>query len=171
MKTIAKVAGGLLGALAVVVLILVGLARVFGFDPGPWRPGLWIRGEVVTEPVTDWTFAKDLPGPTVLQTRDWLIPGLAYSVTTARFIHNGKMYIGSGYATGIQMPEGRHWNQNILADPVVRIRIDGKLYDRRLVYVTDPEEYDAICREYGTRTKILWAPGYYIHFWRVEPLA
>ena len=124
----------------------------------------------VTTPVTDWTFAKDLPGPTAIQTRDWLIPGLAFSITSARFIHDGKLYLGSGYATGVKMGAGRHWNKNILADPVVRIRIDGKLYDRKLVYVTDTEEHDAICREYGASTPILWAPGYYIHFWRVEPL-
>ena len=171
MKTIARVAGGLVGALIVVVLLLVGFARVFGFDPGPWRPGLWVRGEVVTTPVTDWTFAKNLPGPTVIQTRDWLIPGLAFSITSARFIHNGHLYLGSGYATGIQMPAGRHWNKNILADPVVRIRIDGKLYDRSLVYVSDPQEHDDVCREYGLNTPLLWAPGYYIHLWRVEPLA
>ena len=166
MKTIARV----VGALALVALILVGLARVFGFDPGPWRPGLWLRGEVATTPVTDWTFAKDLEGPTAIQTRDRIIPGLAFSITSARFIHNGKLYLGSGYATGIKMPAGRHWNKNIIADPVVRVRIGGKLYDGKLVYVTDPQEHDAICRDYGENIPLLWSPGYYIHLWRFEPL-
>ncbi len=171
MKKTVSVVTSLVGAFAATALLLVGFARVFGFDPGPWRPGLWIRGDVITTPVTDWTFAKDIPGPTVVQTRDSLIPGLAFSVTTARFIHNGHLYLGSGYATGIQMPSGRHWNKNILADPVVRIRIDGKLYDRRLVYVTDMQEHDDVCRAHGQRVAILWAPGYYIHLWRAEPLA
>jgi hypothetical protein len=166
MKTIARV----LGTLAVIVLLFIGYARAFGFDPGPWRPGLWLRGTVVTTPVSDWTFAKELGGPTAIQTRDRIVPGLAYSVSSARFIHDGKLYLGSGYATGIKMPAGRHWNKNIIADPVVRVRIDGKLYDGTLVYVTDVEEHDAICREYGENIALLWAPGYYIHLWRFEQL-
>jgi hypothetical protein len=155
--------------LAVLVLLFVAYARVFGFDPGPWRPGLWVRGEVVTTFPTDWTFSKDVPGNNVLQTHDWLVPGLAFSITCARFVHGGHFYIGSGYATGIKMPAGRHWNKDIVADPRVRVRVGNKLYDGKLVYVTDPQEHDAVCRDYP-RTAILWAPGYYIHFWRFEPL-
>jgi len=104
----------------------------------------------------------------VVQTRDSIIPGLAFSVTTARFVHDGKLYVGSGYPTGKKMPEGRHWNKNIVADPVVRIRIGDKLYDGTLVYVSDPLEHDAVAKEYGPQ---LWAPGFFIHLWRLEPLA
>lgn len=167
MKTTGKVAG----ALAVVVLLLLGYARLFGFDPGQWRPGLWLRGEVVTTPVTDWTFAKDLGGPTAIQTRERLIPGLVYSITSSRFIHDGNLYLGSGYATGVKMPAGRHWNKNILADPAVRVRIDGKLYDGSLVYVDNPAEHAAVIKAYERNFGIFWAPGYYIHLWRLEPPA
>jgi hypothetical protein len=164
---IGKVLGGLVGGLAVIALVLLGIARVVGFDPGITHPGLWVRGEVVTTPVTDWTFAKKVPGPTAVQTRDSLIPGMAFSVTTSRFVHDGHLYVGSGYPTGIKMPTGRHWNKNILADPVVRIRIGDKLYDGTLVYVSDPLEHDAVLKEYGPQ---MWAPGFFFHMWRLEPL-
>jgi hypothetical protein len=66
------------------------------------------------------------------------------------------------------MPGGRYWNKNILADPVVRIQIGGKLYDGKLVYVSDPQEHDDVCKEYGPQ---FWAPGFFFHLWRLEPLA
>jgi hypothetical protein len=166
MKTFVKVLAGVVGALLVLALVLVGLARVFGFDPGVTHPGLWVRGEVAPIPA-DWTFAKKLRSPTAVQTRDSIVPGLAFSVTTARLVHNGHLYVGSGYPTGIKMPAGRHWNKNILADPVVRIRIGGKLYDGKLVYVTDPQEHDDVTKDAGPQ---FWAPGFYFHLWRFEPL-
>ena len=165
---ILKVLGGTIVALALVAVVLLGLARIFGFDPGQYRPGLWLKGEVVTTPVTDWTFAKKARGLTGIQTRDRFIPGLAFSIHGSRFIHNGVMYIGSGYPTGKKMPSERYWNKNIIADPHVRIRIAGKLYDGRLTYLTDPALHDEICKEYGSN---LWMPGFYIHLWRFDHLA
>lgn len=167
MKNLAKILGGIVGTFLVVAIVLLALARVFKFDPGVTHPGLWLSGEVVTEPVTDWTFAKQVRGLTAIQTRDRLVPGMAFSVTTARFIHNGRLYIGSGYPAGKKMPSGRHWNKNILVDPVVRVKIGGKLYDGKLVYLSDPQEHDDIARANGQN---LWAPGFYIHLWRFEPL-
>ncbi len=164
---IVKMLGGILGVLVVVALVLLGAARIFGFDPGVTHPGLWLTGEVVTTPVTDWTFANKVRGTTAIQTRDSLIPGLAFSVTTARFVHDGHLYVGSGYPTGKQMPEGRHWNKNIVEDPVVRIRIGDKIYDGKLVYITDPIEHDAVSNVAGPN---LWAPGFYFHLWRFEQL-
>jgi hypothetical protein len=162
---IGKVVGLSLAGLLLVAVVLLGLARVVGFDPGQYRPGLWLRGEVVKTKVTDWTFARKLRGLTGIQTRDRFIPGLAFSVHGSRFIHNGVMYIGSGYPTGKKMPDERYWNKNIVKDPHVRIRIDGKLYDGELTYLTDPALHDEICREFGSN---LWMPGFYIHLWRFD---
>jgi hypothetical protein len=166
-KNLARILGGIVGTFLVLAIVLIGLARAFSFDPGITHPGLWVSGEVVTEPVTDWSFAKKVRGSTVVETRDRLVPGLAFSVTTARFVHNGRLYVGSGYPAGKTMPAGRHWNKNIIADPVVRIKIGGKVYPGKLVYVSDPQEHDDIARANGMN---LWAPGFYIHLWRVEPL-
>src|SRR5688572_27483075 len=100
MKTVLKIVGGLVA----VAVVLLGLARIFGFDPGPTRPGLWMRGEVATEPVTDWTFAQKVPGLTGIQTYQSFAPWLAHSVLATRFVHNGRLYLGSGYPAGIKLP-------------------------------------------------------------------
>ena len=162
MKKAALVLGGVVAAL---VLLLV-VARVFGFDPGPTRPGLWLKGELVTEPVTDWSFVEKVPLAAV-QTRQSFLPILAHSVITARFPYKGRLYFASGYPAGIKLPDGRHWNRNVLADPHVRFRIGNKLYDRKFVYVTDPVEREEVLRVYGP---IMWSPGFFLHIWRVEPL-
>jgi hypothetical protein len=66
----------------------------------------------------------------------------------------------------VALPNGRHWNRNVLNDPRVRLKIGDKLYSRKLVYVTDPVEREEIIRAWGQR---FYAPGMYLHLWRVEP--
>ena len=41
-------------------------------------------------------------------------------------------------------PATREWPRNVARDPHVRLRIDGKLYDRTLMVVTDPAEREAV---------------------------
>jgi hypothetical protein len=162
MKKIALIAGGLV--LALVLLLVV--ARIVGFNPGATAPGLWLSGEVLTEPVTDWSFGAKVPGLTAVETRQWFLPMLAHSVTVARFHHKGRLYLFSGYPAGVELPDGRHWNVNVLADPRVRVRIGDKLYDVKLVYVTDPVEREDVLRAWGP---MMWAPGFFLHLWRAEP--
>src|SRR5262245_54730686 len=140
MKTLARVVGIVLAAAVLFILY----ARIFGFEPGPTRPGMWLKGDVVTEPVADWTFAEKVQ-PTAIQSRQWFLPTLAHSVITTRWHHKGRLYFGSGYPAGIKLPNGRNWNRNVLADPHVRIRLGTKLYDRKLVYLNDgPEKEDLL---------------------------
>jgi hypothetical protein len=56
MKTLLKVIGVIL---AVLVLLLV-VARVTGFEPNGPRPGLWLKGNLVTTPVADWSFTDNI---------------------------------------------------------------------------------------------------------------
>src|SRR5262245_48250795 len=99
------------GIVVVAVVLFVGYARAFGFDPGPTSPGLWLKGEVVTEPVTDWSFAARVP-LAAIQTRQWFFPWLAHSVRTGHFHYKDRLYFASGYPAGIKLPDGRHWNVN-----------------------------------------------------------
>ena len=154
------------GVLVVLLVGAVALARIVGFDPGVTRPGMWLRGNVERTPVTDWSFGEDIRGLTAVQTRQWFLPALAHSVTTTRFHHKGRLYLASGYPAGISLPEGRHWNLNVVADPHVRIRIGDKLYDRTLVYLSDPIEREEVLRAWGPT---MFAPGFFLHLWRVEP--
>ena len=163
MRKLVWVAAGAVGFVVVILLTF----KVVGFDPGVTAPGLWLKGEVATEPVTDWSFAEKIPGPTAVQTRQWFLPIVAHSVTVARFHHKGRVYLPSLYPAGIPLPEGRHWNRNVLADPRVRIRIGNKLYDRKLVYLTDKAERDEVLKAWG---QMMFAPGFFLHLWRIEPI-
>src|SRR5439155_17611619 len=67
------------GALVVCLGLALVVLSVVGLDPKERRPGLWLRGELVSGPVTDWSFTDTYPNIAV-QTRSWY--GLPHSVTT-----------------------------------------------------------------------------------------
>jgi hypothetical protein len=89
-------------------------------------PGGALRGEVVREPVDDWSFvtARFVD----LETR----PENPYSVELHYTVKRGKLYIDP--------KEGRGWLDHIRADPRVRVRFDGKVYPLKAMLVDDPEE-------------------------------
>lgn len=123
---------------AVAIAALVGVAHLAGaLEPSERRPGLWLRGELVREPVSDWTFS-DADELVELETRaPWLLP---HSVTVVCASLGGALYVPSVYFDGGSFPESRRWNRNVVHDPNVRIRIAGKLYERRAVLVTSETE-------------------------------
>jgi hypothetical protein len=106
------------------------------------RPGLWLKGEVVTMPVTDWSFVDKVEHPgrslnTVLvETRTpYFIP---HSVRTIPFVRNGQLYIRSHQdRMDLQFPYDKSWTADVVRDPRVRIKIGDKLYEATVVLVTD----------------------------------
>lgn len=122
-------------AVGLVVLSLVGL------DPQERRPGLWLRGEVVTAPVADWSFTDRSPTIAV-QTRSWY--GLPHSVTVTCTALDGHLYLTSVYPPGLEFPRDRLWNRNVMRDSRVRLKIGAQVYDRTLAVVSDPAEKDAV---------------------------
>ena len=108
-----------------------------------------------------------MPGLTGIETRQWFASWLPHSVTATRFHMDGKLYLGSGYPAGIKLPNGRHWNRNLLANPYVRVRIAGKIYEGHATYIEDGPERQALIRKYGP---MFWSPGFYLHVWRVDPV-
>jgi hypothetical protein len=137
MKTLMKVVGVILVCL---VLLLIA-ARINGFEPDERRPGLWLKGELVTTPVTDWSFANQIKS-VKLQTNTWY--GIPHSVTINCVSYNGQLYLDSFYRAGFTYPHGRSWNENVARDPHVRIKIGNQLYDRTLSLVNDPAEAAAV---------------------------
>jgi hypothetical protein len=153
MKTLGKIIVGILVGLVLVLLVL----RITGFEPPAcsninesWTcrlPGLWLKGDLVTTPVTDWSFTdKD---PTVkLQTHTrYLLP---HSVTIGCAYYNGHLYLSPIY----MRPGVRYrWIEDVIRDPRVRLKIGNQLYDRTLSYVTDPAEkaavFQAKSKKYG----------------------
>jgi len=172
-----KALGKALVAIAVCLVLLLLVLRVTGFEPrdcasggDSWTcrvPGLWLRGNLVTTPVADWSFTDNYQ-TVKLQTRDRLF--LPHSVTTYCVSYNGELYLTSVYRPGLQFPNGRRWNENVARDPHVRIKIGDQLYDRILVYVTDPAiRATVIANKRKKYPQQIIAPGSYIHVFHVVP--
>ena len=106
------------------------------------RPGLWLKGEVVTTPVTDWSFVDKVEHPgrslnTVLvETRTpYFIP---HSVRTMPTVRDGQLYLRSHQdRMDVRFPNDKSWTSNVARDPRVRIKIGDKLYEATLVLVAD----------------------------------
>lgn len=127
-----KLSNLIVGALAMTLLI--------GCEPQDRRPGTWTAGEIVEEKVADWSFSNaDLE--VFIQTSPWY--GIPHSVTTVLATSNQKLYVPSIYSDPITpFPEGKYWNRIIADNPEVLVKISGKRYPRRVVQVTDAEEFE-----------------------------
>ena len=130
MKTLLKIIGIIV---ACIVLLLVVLS-ITGFGPHGNTPGLWLKGNLVMTPVTDWSFTDKFETANVQTRTRYLIP---HSVTTYCVAYNGQLYLTSVYRAGLTYPHGRSWNEDVVRDPHVRIKIGNELYDRTLSRVTD----------------------------------
>ena len=149
MKTFGRILGAVVACAVVLLVVLrfTGLNPI-GDTPGAGNyPGLWLSGDVVTAPVTDWAFATQFKTDKV-QTRTWY--GIPHSVTTNHVVHDGTLYLTSLFAAGRPFPEGKSWVRNVMRDPHVRIKFGDKLYDCVLSHVTDPAEIAAVR---GTRAR------------------
>src|ERR1019366_2335639 len=106
------------------------------------RPGFWLKGEVVTTPVTDWSFVATVEHPgrslntVLIETRTpYFIPHSVRTIPTAR---NGQLYIRSHQdRIDVQFPNDKSWTSNVARDSRVRIKIGDKLYEANLVLVAD----------------------------------
>jgi len=177
-----------------VLLILVVSAllvlRVTGLEPGhpsareyaqagrSARPGLWLTGEVVREPVTNWDWVNQFDdtfgeNATSLETRTWY--GIPHSVRVLLVPRGDKLYLQSSAQTfrlDREFPYGKAWWQNVERDPRVRLKIGGKLYEMTVVLIHDRAE---VARLRGGRDPVVKevdADGNeYIaeewHYWRV----
>ncbi len=111
------------------VLLVVPAWLAFGCG-GPLAvlTGGALAGDVVQEPVSDWSFASD--DYLALETR----PDDPYSVNLNYVVRDGALYIDPA--------EGRSWLEHLRADPRVRVRLDGKVYPLQAVLVGKPGELE-----------------------------
>lgn len=150
---------GVLVVAGLVVLALVTL-RVTGLEPPyvdpsseefvasgrtTW-PGLWLKGEVVREPVTNWDWVNQVNDPIrkntiMLETRTWY--GIPHSVTILPTVRGGNLYIGGSeqdFRLEKEFPNSKAWWANVVRDPRVRIKIGGKIYEMTVVLIADRSE-------------------------------
>jgi hypothetical protein len=112
--------------LAVLTLALLGAVALFGgLGPLAMVPGGVLWGEV-REPPADWSFT-DAIGEIQVQTH---VGPLPWSVTTWVLAEGGELFIAAGYCE-------RVWTHRVMADPEIRLRIDGVVYEMLAHPVTD----------------------------------
>ncbi|MBZ5699071.1 MAG: hypothetical protein LAN18_11055 [Acidobacteriia bacterium] len=144
MKTLGKIIVGILVCLVLLLLVL----RITGLDPKDRRPGLWLKGDVVTTPVSDWSFTDKIPS-IMIQTRTrYLLP---HSVTIYCVSHNGQLYLHTVFLKGVPFPNGRSWVASLIRDPHVRIKVGNQLFDRTATEATDPAEIEPLMDAYKNK--------------------
>jgi len=131
MKKFFKIAGI---SLVLIFVVTIAALRSFGYEPRDQRPGLWLAGDLVSEPVTDWSFTDQFAEIFVQTNTRYGIP---HSITTYSAVYDGNFYLFSAYYQGGNFPDMRSWNRNVMRDPRVRLKIGDRLYDQRVSYISD----------------------------------
>lgn len=143
-KGLAKLAGYLIGLLVIVVGATMIVAR---FSDGPMEliaGGPFTSGEpVTTEP--DWSFVKDYA------TVEFQLLDPAASRTTWLAVVDGRVFIPSGYMTTWWGKIWKQWPIQAEKDGRAILRVDGKLYDRNLVRVTNDPVVGEVLAELGRK--------------------
>ncbi len=143
-------------ALLLIVAGAVVTIRVLGYEPRDQRPGLWLAGERVTEPVTDWSFTEDHQEIFVQTRTPYMIP---HSVTTYCTVYEGDLYVFSAYYQGGTFPDDRAWNRNVIRDPRVRLKIGDRVFDRTLRHVTDANTREEVHASFVAKYPEWSSPG------------
>jgi hypothetical protein len=135
MRSLVKIVASTVIVLVAVLLLM----SVTGFEPKDCPPtdrsfsckvpGLWLKGEPVTTPVSDWSFTDQIPQIKIQTQTPFLLP---HSVIIWCAVYNGNLYVTSY--------RGRQWVENLVRDPHVRLKIADKVFDRTLSMVDDPVE-------------------------------
>ncbi|HTO55627.1 MAG TPA: hypothetical protein VMR50_19750 [Myxococcota bacterium] len=118
--------GGAVAAIAAAVGLLLAVARLHDGPLGPFSGGDFRSGSEAAVP-SDWSFAS------AARTFELeLPPGAGRSITAGFAVLDGKLYVPSLFA------RQKRWPSLVLADPRVRIRLEGKIYALRAARVEDP---------------------------------
>ena len=150
-------AAGALTVISLSILRFTGLepryidprAEAFAENNRTAGPGLWLKGELVRDTITNWDFINEVDDPVrgnsiMLETQTWY--GIPHSVTVNARPRGEDLYL-SGSAQGDRLdekfPHNKSWWTNIERDPRVRLKVDGKIYEATVALVRD---YDEVVR-------------------------
>ena len=137
------------GSILICLIALLVVLSFTGFEPKDCTnatslacraPGLWLRGNAVTTPVTDWSFTDKIKAVKVQTKTPFLLP---YSVSAWCAVYNGNLYLTSY--------RGRRWVENIIRDPHVRLKIGDQVFDRTFTVINDPVEKAAVLQAKGKK--------------------
>jgi hypothetical protein len=120
--------------------ILIALLLAGGLACGPIGPirGGKLRG--TPEPIpSDWSEIASVH-TVQLETR----PDDPHSVNIWIGVVDDTPYIATSLIRGTDVPAERDWVKNVLADPRVRLRVEGRIYELRAVRVEEPAQVERV---------------------------
>ena len=140
-----KVLGAIFGIL---ILLIAGVLIAARFSDGPWEliaGGPFSSGEPYVGVEPDWSFVADIP------TVEFQLMNPERSRTTWIIEHEGRIYIPCGYMTTWWGRIWKQWPIEVEKDGRAILRVDGTLYDRQLVRVTEGPELVPIVQKLGVK--------------------
>jgi hypothetical protein len=151
-------------AICVALGAAVSLTALIGgrFSDGPLElvpgvPGGPLSGEVFRGPDPDWSFARDVD-PIELQINS----SPPRSIFTGVVVYRGSLYVP------VTFSPLKRWPEVVRRDPRVLARIEGRLFERRAVPVTDPELHQQLIAagrsKYGPPFHAVWAARFTRYF-------
>lgn len=121
--------------LAAVLLAVYGAALLVKVDPDERRPGLALAGDLAPAQDTDWGFLAAGRNKIFVQMATWY--QLPHSITTTSWVRDGKLFVPCGRCAT------KNWPNHVARDDRVRLKVDGRLFDRKAVRLTTEEELRA----------------------------
>ena len=115
-----------IGLTVVGLVAVAALLYVTRSNPVGRISGRALSGELVSTPVTDWSFT-DEHSLIAVETR----PAAPHSVTTVCFTHEGALYVPARGASA------KSWPHYAVSNPSARILVDGRIYPVRATRVQD----------------------------------
>ena len=131
-------------------------------DPKDQRPGILLRGEVVSEIPVDWSFTNAYREIQIEVRTPYLV---SHSVTIWCAVVDGQLYLGA------RNPHEKRWPGWVERDPNIRLRIDGNLYDMKLTIIEAPSQVAPVRRAYADKYELpdrSPEEGPPVRYWRVE---
>ncbi len=110
-------------------VIAIVLTVACSIMPKDERPGFRLPGEVHQQAVENWSFTEDSGEIFIETVTSYWIP---HSVTAWCVTVGNELYVSADYA------DKKSWVTNVARNPNVRLEIKGKIYQQKLVPVTDP---------------------------------
>ncbi|NIP15778.1 MAG: hypothetical protein GWM88_14070 [Pseudomonadales bacterium] len=119
--------------LGIVFVLAAAVATYAFYCPCEQVPGVYLLGDEVAEPVTDWAFVNDVRLCQV-QVADGFLP---HAINLNCMSSAGSAYLSCSYCAG------KRWSNAAVDDPSVRLRVGGNVYPVRLERLTEPARLDA----------------------------
>jgi hypothetical protein len=142
------------------IAIAIAIAMAGCFGPKDRRPGMRLPGEVAPTP-SDWSFTKDYPEIAIEVRTPYLLP---HSVTIVCGMLDEMLFVGA------RDPETKRWPGWVDDDPEVRLGIGDRVYEVKLVPITDPALIARIRQGASNRSGRAPPPeDVAIRFWQVQP--